>query len=418
MPRSRISKIKCHPKKKFFVRDSIHTVLMSNYQYKSIYNMCIAIFFILLLDNISQEFLKSKTITLGLQTIVRGFGLLHVVFIVWVLLHVPIIGLYFALRGWYNGVQMLKSSSALKIVWNICCLLCFTGLQFSLIYVSTRVCLVYRLPFGSAFALLIETFRLMMKCHAFVRTNVRRLIVNNQFTSISSYLYYLFAPTFIYQDAYPRTEKIRWKIAFKSLLEIIAIIFLVSFLYEGYIQPNFQAIGFQNFTLEKIAGRFFGIILPSNLIFFGTNYLVLHSWLNFAGEVMRFGDRLYYEEWWTSGDFKTYYRSWNITVHEWFYEFIYKDSCKYIFKGSQAGSALLVFWLSTFMHEYVIVFSMRMFFPLLSILYGVFGVCLYFTTSHLPPRIGNIIVWLFLLLGSAVLISFYSMAYYSQFNSF
>ncbi|NXX54709.1 SOAT1 acyltransferase, partial [Scopus umbretta] len=59
--------------------------------------------------------------------------------------------------------------------------------------------------------------RLVMKAHSFVRENVPRVLSSVKDKSstvpiprISQYLYFLFAPTLIYRDNYPRNRVIRW----------------------------------------------------------------------------------------------------------------------------------------------------------------------------------------------------------------
>jgi sterol O-acyltransferase len=62
-------------------------------------------------------------------------------------------------------------------------------------------------------------------------------------------------------------------------------------------------------------------------------YMLLHSWFNFWAEILRFPDRLFYEDWWNSLEFGTYYRKWNIVVHEWLYYYIYLDSIRFFNAG-------------------------------------------------------------------------------------
>ena len=54
--------------------------------------------------------------------------------------------------------------------------------------------------------------------------------------NISKYVYFLFAPTLIYRDEYPRTEKIRWSFVLKCFLELLAILFVINIiLYRWFI---------------------------------------------------------------------------------------------------------------------------------------------------------------------------------------
>ena len=50
---------------------------------------------------------------------------------------------------------------------------------------------------------------------------------------------------------------------------------------------------------------------------------VLHSWMNMFGELIKFGDRQFYDDWWNVKDFAGYYRKWNIIVHEFLYYYIF-----------------------------------------------------------------------------------------------
>ena len=61
------------------------------------------------------------------------------------------------------------------------------------------------------------------------------------------------------------------------------------------------------------------------LIFFG----FLHSWLNAFAELLRFPDRVFYEDWWNVTEFGTYFRKWNGVVHEWLYYYVYLDTIRF-----------------------------------------------------------------------------------------
>ena len=76
---------------------------------------------------------------------------------------------------------------------------------------------------------------------------------------------------------------------------------------------------------------------------------------NLFGELTRFGDRLFYEDWWNVKDFASYYRKWNIVVHEFLYYYIYQDTIR--FGLSHKRSLIpkyLVFIVSVIIHEIVV----------------------------------------------------------------
>lgn len=86
-----------------------------------------------------------------------------------------------------------------------------------------RESVIHKLPPASAVTLLLEQLRILMKTHAFVRTNVP---VSLAFTAadvgkkggagekeesapcpdFSKYLYFSFAPTLVYRNRYPRHD--------------------------------------------------------------------------------------------------------------------------------------------------------------------------------------------------------------------
>ena len=91
------------------------------------------------------------------------------------------------------------------------------------IWIPLKETLAHNLPPASAVILLMEQVRLMMKTHAFVRSNIPvALFYFNQRHSrnersnvkddvnqapcpdFSKYLYFMFAPTLVYRDSYPR----------------------------------------------------------------------------------------------------------------------------------------------------------------------------------------------------------------------
>jgi sterol O-acyltransferase len=60
------------------------------------------------------------------------------------------------------------------------------------------------------------------------------------------------------------------------------------------------------------------------LLFYG----FLHCWLNAFAEMMRFGDRQFYSDWWNANSYGTFYRKWNVVVHEWLHAYIFTFSLK------------------------------------------------------------------------------------------
>lgn len=113
------------------------------------------------------------------------------------------------------------------------------------------------------------------------------------------------------------------------------------------------------------------LMLPSTFFLILGFFGFLHSWLNCWAEITRFPDRCFYSDWWNSIEFGSYYRKWNIIVHDWLYYFIYVDTCRFSKCGIRNTfmPKLLTFLISAVIHELIITYALGFFYPILFILF-------------------------------------------------
>jgi diacylglycerol O-acyltransferase 1 len=85
-------------------------------------------------------------------------------------------------------------------------------------------------------------------------------------------------------------------------------------------------------------------------------FAVFHSYLNFWAELLKFGDREFYKDWyfmlkrWNARDIAEYWRLWNIPVHHWCKRHIFKPLIsKHHF--SISTTTIAVFAFSAIIHE-------------------------------------------------------------------
>ena len=109
------------------------------------------------------------------------------------------------------------------------------------------------------------------------------------------------------------------------------------------------------------------------LLFFG----LLHSWFNGWAELLRFPDRTFYLDWWNSEEFGTYYRKWNIVVHEFLFYYAYGDTVRFS-KGKYGRGAgmFITFAVSAIIHEVILSFVIGYFYPILLIIFTGPGIIL------------------------------------------
>ncbi|XP_071277276.1 diacylglycerol O-acyltransferase 1-like isoform X1 [Agelaius tricolor] len=88
-------------------------------------------------------------------------------------------------------------------------------------------------------------------------------------------------------------------------------------------------------------------------------YWFFHSCLNAVAELLQFGDREFYRDWWNSESVTYFWQNWNIPVHKWCLRHFYKPMLR---RGvSKWAAQAAVFLASAFFHEYLVSVPLRMF---------------------------------------------------------
>ena len=124
------------------------------------------------------------------------------------------------------------------------------------------------------------------------------------------------------------------------------------------------------------------IKVPNHVIWLISFYALFHSYLNILAELLRFGDRQFYKDWWyksinsnnhilkikcflidikkrNSENVEAFWKNWNIPVHSFCLRHIYKPL---LYQGvTKMQASLIVFFVSAFFHEYIVSIPLRMF---------------------------------------------------------
>lgn len=308
-----------------------------------------------------------------------------------------------------------------------------------------------------------EQLRLLMKSHAFVRANLESALLSGKacekekakrprqhfqnseerfpisiccgdneaaaddfeitmsngfpIPSFSHYLYFLFAPTLVYRCSYPRTPYVRWRVVAMNLIEMVLCIIYAYFILRRFSTANFANFGRSAqfiFSLRQLIISSFGCTLPGMLLLLILFYAILHCWLNAFAELLRFGDRLFYKDWWNSTGFGSFYRTWNVVVQDWLYTYIYRDVYALGGHHRRILAQSTVFFLSAFAHEYALATMFRFFYPVLFFLFG--GVGFAVAKFRGRSRRWNIGLWAGLSMGMGILMCLYSMEWYARKN--
>jgi len=131
-----------------------------------------------------------------------------------------------------------------------------------------------------------------------------------------------------------------------------------------------------------------------------------------SAELLRFGDREFYKDWWNSDSVMTFWNTWNIPVHRWGKRHLYVPMVRKGYSKMQASIA--VFFVSAFFHEFLVSIPLRMF--RLWAFFGMLGQIPYaiFVGKFLHNKWGNIAVWISLIMGQPIAILAYVHDYYIQ----
>ncbi|VEL39600.1 unnamed protein product [Protopolystoma xenopodis] len=231
--------------------------------------------------------------------------------------------------------------------------------------------------------------------------------------SFGHYFYFLFAPTLLYRDVYPRTERVRRRFLLTNLAQVVASIFFGYLVLTTFIFPRFA----EHFCLtwRSLLCHVFINSLPTLVVIMLAFFCFLHSWLNSWAEAMRFGDRLFYLDWWNGRTNQDYFRLWNVVVHNWLYTYVYRDLQLILLRRQRLLAAAVVFLLSASIHEYVMALSFGFCLPVMFIILGFFNFFL-FSLSQQGLQ-GNLLYWLFLSILNSVTMMFYTMEWYARVNS-
>ncbi|CRG90500.1 hypothetical protein PISL3812_07544 [Talaromyces islandicus] len=172
--------------------------------------------------------------------------------------------------------------------------------------------------------------------------------------TVGNLTYFWLAPTLVYQPVYPRTPRIRWGFVGKRLVEFVVLsvfIWLTSAQYAApVLQNSLDKIAVLDFT--SIVERIMKLSTISLIIWLAGFFALFQALLNALAEVMRFGDREFYSDWWNSWSLGMYWRSWNKPVYLFMKRHIYSPL---VGRGwSPLAASVMVFLFSAVLHELLV----------------------------------------------------------------
>ncbi|XP_075384080.1 sterol O-acyltransferase 1 [Tenrec ecaudatus] len=404
----------------FVIRRSVLDELLEVDHIRTIYHMFIALLVIFIISSLVVDYIDEGRLVLEFSLLFYAFGNFTTVFWSWWGMFLSTLGVpYFLFVSWANGFQ--KSSHPLLRTLFYGALFIFFQLG-GLGFVPAYIALTYTPAPASRIVLISEQVRFVMKAHSFIRENVPRVLDSAKEKSstvpiptFGQYLYFLFAPTLIYRDSYPRTPTIRWGYVATQFAQTFGCFFYVYYVFERLNLPLFRNMKQEPFSARVLVLCVFNSILPGVLMMFLMFFAFLHCWHNAFAELLRFGDRMFYKDWWNSTSYANYYRTWNVVVHDWLYYYAYKDFLWLFTKRFKSVAMLSVFAVSSVVHEYILAICLNFFYPVLFVLFMFFGMAFNFIVNDRRKKgIWNVMMWASLFMGQGILVCFYSQEWYAR----
>ncbi|KAH6562940.1 hypothetical protein BASA83_003463 [Batrachochytrium salamandrivorans] len=173
--------------------------------------------------------------------------------------------------------------------------------------------------------------------------------------NIRDILYFTFAPTLCYQQLYPRTSRVHKMFLFKRFVELSTSLGGMYFLSVQYAAPTLKNSieALDNMDMLRLLERMLKLSVVSVVIWLLMFWSFFHCWLNILAELLRFGDRRFYQPWWNARDISEYWRLWNSPVYNWGKRHVYLPLILNF--GFHPMVALaVVFCISALLHELLI----------------------------------------------------------------
>uniref|UniRef100_A0AAR2KN73 O-acyltransferase n=1 Tax=Pygocentrus nattereri TaxID=42514 RepID=A0AAR2KN73_PYGNA len=291
---------------------------------------------------------------------------------------------------------------------NLTVILCFPMLTVLMVPSVT--------PVGGAFALGSYTI-LFLKLYSYKDVNrwcrerlqVKARGLHSVFSlfNLPDLYYFVSAPTLCYELNFPRSQSVRMGFLLRRLFEML-LVGLTQQWMVPIIQSSMKPL--QDMDYSRMIERLLRLAVPNHFLWLIFFYWFFHSSMNFVAELLRFGDREFYRDWWNSESVTYFWQNWNIPVHKWCIRHFYKPLLR---KGaSKLLSQSAVFFASAFFHEYLVSVPLRMF-----RLWAFMGMMAqlplaWFVGRFLRGNYGNAAVWLSLIIGQPIAVLMYVHDYY------
>ncbi|KAK6011186.1 hypothetical protein OSTOST_23740, partial [Ostertagia ostertagi] len=277
--------------KEFKTRESLLTVLFRETEMSVVYNIFAGTFILFFLRALIDDIFTHGMPFHHFWLIGWNFKHFLPTMLVWSLMFLSTFLPYATFKIWAHApAKVVSVKSELPM------LTAYIVYLTTFFYFPLKFLFSWELNCACSFIITCETTRIAMKLHSFLRENMPRAIARktsgavvqpgtiSEWPSVEQYVYFMFCPSFIYRDEYPRTDT--------RCLKKAAVHFLHCFILIEFVNLQFTHIQPYQYAVSYF--RYSPVLYQALCALFSLFYGLLHSWLNGFAELMRFGDRQFY----------------------------------------------------------------------------------------------------------------------------
>ena len=172
--------------------------------------------------------------------------------------------------------------------------------------------------------------------------------------SLGNLSYFWWAPTLVYQPVYPRSPSFRLGFFLKRVTEALVLgmfIWIASAQYAAPVLRN-SLDKMQTLQWTSMAERLMKLSTISLVIWLAGFFAMFQSALNALAELIRFGDRSFYDDWWNSPSVGAYWRMWNKPVYYFMKRHVFVPLIARGWHPTIASAT--VFFFSAILHELLV----------------------------------------------------------------
>lgn len=173
-------------------------------------------------------------------------------------------------------------------------------------------------------------------------------------------IYFLFCPSALYSNCYPMRNERNWPRFFLLNYISLTICIMAVKLAQLILLPS--SFGREAVALSLLINRLFLMsVVYSWFTLIAVGLFWQHCWLNAWAELLRFGDRRFYSDYYATADVSTLFRKWNMVIQVWLYRYIFCELAPFF---DRTVTSILVLSCSGIFHDYLVFAASGCFLPI------------------------------------------------------